>query len=751
MAAFTKVLLLLLFMLQVISTFEQATPKGGLAMPGCQEKCGNLTIPYPFGIGKPGCYLDEPFRVKCNSSTKVATLPYFYDVTIYNISSDSIIINAYGSSVVYNSSSGKNLEKGDVETVGYELLQPHFSISHTKNKFVALGCDIFSFLKDFRSGSIITGCASFCVNKDRLESQPNFSSCSGYGCCQTPIQTKLGDYFVSGAHTMNTDNTTWSRNRCNYIMIVEKSFDKFDEIKCRPDFTIPSAVDWSIGNLSCAKAKQRICGHNAYCANSTREGYLCRCSQGYQGNPYLPSGCQDIDECENQNENICPKNADCVNLQGSYYCSCRQGYRSDLSKSSPDGYTCIPDHERRMLVTLICVGVGVGISILILVVAGFWLNRKLKKMKLEKTKERFFKRNGGFLLQKQKPTSNRGSVLEMKIFKTEELEKATDNFNQSRILGKGGLGTVYKGMLSDGRIVAVKKSNKVNEGQVGQFINEISILSQINHRNIVKVLGCCLETEVPLVVYEYISNGTLSQHLNNNNTNSSASPLSWTHRLRIGAEIAGALAYLHSCASTAIFHRDIKSSNILLDENYRAVISDFGLSRSVHIDRTHLTTVVGGTFGYLDPEYFRSGHLNDKSDVYAFGVVLAELLTGQKVISSNTSDEGLAIRFKTSLKQKDGLFEILDRAVANEGGEEEIFVVAKLAKRCIKLNARKRSCMMEVATELQRLARTNGKDLQRRPNGFEDSYFSSGVMSFDYSSGPISFDYNLDLSIDKTM
>ncbi|XP_019189155.1 PREDICTED: wall-associated receptor kinase 2-like [Ipomoea nil] len=542
---------------------------------------------------------------------------------------------------------------------------------------------------------------------------------------------------------MNTDNSTWSRNQCNYVMIVEKSFDKFDEIKCSPDFTIPSAIDWSIGNLSCAKVKKTICGHNSYCANSTRgEGYLCRCSHGYQGNPYLPSGCQDIDECESQKENMCPKNADCVNIPGSYYCTCRQGYRSDLSKSSPYGYTCILDYERHMLVTLIFVGVGVGISILILVVTGFWLIRKFKKRKLEKTKERFFKRNGGFLLQKQVSTSNRGSVLEIKIFKTEELEKATDNFNQSRILGKGGLGTVYKGMLSDGCIVAVKKSNKVNEGQVGQFINEIVILSQINHRHIVKVLGCCLETEVPLVVYEYISNGTLSQHLNNNNTNSSTSPLSWAQRLRIGAEIAGALAYLHSGASTAIFHRDIKSSNILLDENYRAVISDFGLSRSVPIDRTHLTTVVGGTFGYLDPEYFRSGQLNDKSDVYAFGVVLAELLTGQKVISSNTSDQGLAFRFKTTLKQKDGLFEMLDRVVANEGGEEEIFAVAKLAKRCIKLNAKKRPCMMEVATELQRLARTNGEDLQRRPKGCELSYFSSGAMSFDYS---------LDLFTDETM
>lgn len=364
-----------------------------------------------------------------------------------------------------------------------------------------------------------------------------------------------------------------------------------------------------------------------------------------------------------------------------------------------------------------------SISILVIVVTGFWLNRKLKRRKLEKTKERFFKRHGGFLLQKQM-SCKRGNVLEMKIFKTEELEKATDNFNQSRILGKGGLGTVYKGMLSDGCIVAVKKSNKVNEGQVGQFINEIFILSQINHRNIVKVLGCCLETEVPLVVYEYISNGTLSQHLSNNNINLSASPLSWTHRLRIAAEVARALAYLHSCASTAIFHRDVKSSNILVDENYRAVISDFGLSRSVAIDKTHLTTVVGGTFGYLDPEYFRSGQLNDKSDVYAFGIVLAEILTGQKAVSSNKSDEGLAIRFKTSLKQNDTLFEILDHPVANEGGEE-IFAVARLAKRCIKLNARKRPFMKEVAAELEQLTRTNGEDLE---NDCEDSYFSSGDM-----------------------
>ncbi|KAK4400406.1 Wall-associated receptor kinase-like 22 [Sesamum angolense] len=183
-------------------------------------------------------------------------------------------------------------------------------------------------------------------------------------------------------------------------------------------------------------------------------------------------------------------------------------------------------------------------------------------------------------------------------------------------------------MLSDGRIVAVKKANIIDDSQqVGQFINEVSILSQINHRHIVKLLGCCLETEAPLLVYEYISNGTLSQHLHDEPK---------------------------SC-------RDVKSSNILLDENYKAVVSDFGLSRSVPIDKTHLTTLVGGTFGYLDPGYFRSGKLNDKSDVYAFGVVLAEILTGQKAVSVE-DDQGLAFRFRSAVKD-DRLFDILDKVV----------------------------------------------------------------------------------------
>ncbi|KAM1761989.1 hypothetical protein TB1_004591 [Malus domestica] len=255
-------------------------------------------------------------------------------------------------------------------------------------------------------------------------------------------------------------------------------------------------------------------------------------------------------------------------------------------------------------------------------------------------------------------------------------------------------------MLADGKIVAVKKSTIIDESKLSDFINEVVILSQINHRHVVQLLGCCLETEVPLLVYEFIPNGTLSQYIHEQNEEF---PLTWEIRLRIATEIAGALFYLHASAAFPIYHRDIKSTNILLDAKYRAKVADFGTSRSVAIDQTHLTTLVHGTFGYLDPEYFQSSRFTDKSDVYSFGVVLVELLTGQKPISFSRSQEqgrSLATYFITSM-QEDRLLDILDAQVVKGGSKADVAIVANLARRCLYLSGRKRPTMREVTAELE--------------------------------------------------
>ena len=339
--------------------------------------------------------------------------------------------------------------------------------------------------------------------------------------------------------------------------------------------------------------------------------------------------------------------------------------------------------------------VGGGTVFLLLAIGAPFVARKIKQHKVKKTKQRFFKQNHGLLLQQL--VSQKLDIGERMIITLGELEKATNNFDPSHEVGDGGHGIVYKGLL-DLQVVAIKKSKIIVQKEIDDFINEVAILSQINHRNIVKLLGCCLETEVPLLVYEFISNGMLAHHLHVEGNIS----LPWDDRMRIALETSKALAYLHSAASTPVLHRDIKSSNILLDDNLTAKVSDFGASRHISIDQTGVTTAIQGTIGYLDPMYYYTFRLTDKSDVFSFGVVLVELLTRKKPFFYQSDNGDDLVSHFTSLLIEGRPDDIIDPQVMEEE-DGEILEVARLATWCTKLRGEDRPPMREVEMTLENL------------------------------------------------
>ncbi|KAE8655128.1 Wall-associated receptor kinase-like 14 [Hibiscus syriacus] len=283
-----------------------------------------------------------------------------------------------------------------------------------------------------------------------------------------------------------------------------------------------------------------------------------------------------------------------------------------------------------------------------------------------------------------------------------DIERATNGFSDTQRLGTGAYGTVYAGKLQNDDWVAIKRFRYRDPDSIDQVMNEIKLLSSVSHPNLVRLIGCCIEDGEPILVYEFMPNGTLSQHLQRER----GQGLPWTIRLTIAAETAKAIAYLHS-VNPPIFHRDIKSSNILLDYNYRSKVADFGLSRLGMTESSHISTAPQGTPGYLDPQYHQYFHLSDKSDVYSFGVVLVEIITALKVVdfSRGHSEVNLAALANDRIG-RGCVDEIIDPYLDPHRDAwtlSSIHNVAELAFRCLASHRDMRPTMSEVAEELEQI------------------------------------------------
>lgn len=337
----------------------------------------------------------------------------------------------------------------------------------------------------------------------------------------------------------------------------------------------------------------------------------------------------------------------------------------------------------------------------------------------------------------------------------EELKEATNNFEPASILGEGGFGRVFKGVLSDGTAVAIKRLTSGGQQGGKEFLVEVEMLSRLHHRNLVKLVGhyTSHDSSQNLLCYELVPNGSLEAWLHG--PLGVNCPLDWDTRMKIALDAARGLAYLHEDSQPCVIHRDFKASNILLENNFHAKVADFGLAKHAPEGRADfLSTRVMGTFGYVAPEYAMTGHLLVKSDVYSYGVVLLELLTGRKPVdmSQPSGQENLVTWATPILRDKDRLEELADPKLGGKHTKEDFVRVCTIAAACVAPEASQRPTMGEVVQSLKMVQRiTEYQDAvltssNTRPNLRQSSTtFESDRTSSIFSSGQYSGLSGLDI------
>ncbi|KAK2988044.1 hypothetical protein RJ640_011655, partial [Escallonia rubra] len=309
----------------------------------------------------------------------------------------------------------------------------------------------------------------------------------------------------------------------------------------------------------------------------------------------------------------------------------------------------------------------------------------------------------------------------LKSFSFNDLKNATKNFRPDSLLGEGGFGWVFKGWIDQntlspsrpgtGIVVAVKKLKTESIQGHREWLTEVNYLGQLHHENLVKLIGYCSESDNRLLVYEFMPRGSLENHL----FRKGVQPIAWATRMLIARDVARGLSFLHSLDANVIY-RDLKASNILLDSEFNAKLSDFGLARAGPTgDNTHVSTRVVGTQGYAAPEYVATGHLTPKSDVYSYGVVLLELLSGKRASDERAGgvDETLVDWAKPFLADSRKVLRIMDTRLGGQYSKKDAQALAVLALQCLHTDPKNRPAMIDVLATLEQ--HHTSKDLPRRP------------------------------------
>ncbi|XP_057983533.1 probable LRR receptor-like serine/threonine-protein kinase At1g67720 isoform X2 [Malania oleifera] len=396
----------------------------------------------------------------------------------------------------------------------------------------------------------------------------------------------------------------------------------------------------------------------------------------------------------------------------------------------------------------IIIGSSVGAAVLLIATIASYLFMHMGKRRYHEQEK------PGHALSAQRLASSLGDAATeaAHCFTLSEIEEATRNFEKR--IGAGGFGIVYYGKMKDGKEIAVKVLTSNSFQGKREFTNEVTLLSRIHHRNLVQFLGYCQEEGKSMLVYEFMHNGTLKEHLYGPLTLEQS--INWIKRLEIAEDAARGIEYLHTGCVPAVIHRDLKSSNILLDKHMRAKVSDFGLSKLAVDGASHVSSIVRGTVGYLDPEYYISQQLTDKSDVYSFGVILLELISGREAISN----ESFGVQFRNIVQwaklhiESGDIQGIIDPLLGDEYDIQSMWKIAEKALMCVQPHGSTRPSISEVIKEIQdAISIERGAEATREGNS-DDLSRSSIHSSMNMGAldvGPTDNYLSLDESIARPM